>query len=181
MDPGPPQLTTAPQSDIRLRPLRAEDEAAFAAAHRELLADGFEFGFLYDGQPLAGYARMLDEHRRGIGLPEGWVECTFLVAVVAGELVGRAAIRHRLTEFLEHEAGHIGYAVRPAFRRRGYATEMLRQSLVIARSLGVDRVLVTCDDDNEASVTVIERCGGVLENVVTDTLAGVPKRRYWID
>jgi len=33
---------------------------------------------------------------------------------------------------------------------------------------------VTCDDDNVASVRVIEACGGVLEDV-----RGV-KRRYWV-
>ena len=39
----------------------------------------------------------------------------------------------------------------------------------------IDRVLVTCDDTNLASATVIERNGGVLEDI-----RGV-KRRYWID
>ena len=64
------------------------------------------------------------------------------------------------------QGGHIGYAVRPAHRRRGYATEILRQSLIIARAVGVDRVLVTCDDTNVGSSAVIEACGGVLDDVV---------------
>ena len=42
---------------------------------------------------------------------------------------------------------------------RGYATEILRQSLVIARANGVDRVLVYCDEDNAGSRAVIESCG----------------------
>ena len=37
---------------------------------------------------------------------------------------------------------------------------------MIARSYGVERVLVTCDDDNAASAAMIERCGGVLESIV---------------
>jgi predicted acetyltransferase len=40
-------------------------------------------------------------------------------------------------------------------------------------------VLVTCDEDNLASIAVIERCGGVLEDVRPDP-DGAPKRRYWI-
>jgi predicted acetyltransferase len=69
-----------------------------------------------------------------------------------------------------------------AGRRRGYATEILRQSLVIARSYGLDRVLLTCDHDNVGSAAVTEACGGVLERVVPSDEAddGVPFRRYWI-
>jgi predicted acetyltransferase len=37
-----------------------------------------------------------------------------------------------------------------------------------------------CDDDNVASVRVIERCGGILESVVTPEEGARPIRRYWI-
>ena len=68
-----------------------------------------------------------------------------------------------LNDWLRLEGGHIGYGVLPGHRRRGYATEILRQSLVVARAHGVDRVLVTCDDDNAGSAAVIEANGGVLD------------------
>jgi predicted acetyltransferase len=38
-----------------------------------------------------------------------------------------------------------------------------RQSLTVAWSIGLERVLATCDDDNVGSAKVIENCGGVLE------------------
>ncbi|MEQ6901623.1 GNAT family N-acetyltransferase [Nocardioides sp. YIM 152588] len=90
------------------------------------------------------------------------------------ELVGFLNTRHELNDFLLDQGGHIGYSVRPSRRREGHAGRALAGALEDARRLGLDRVLVTCDDDNEASARTIERNGGVLEDV-----RGI-KRRYWI-
>lgn len=166
-------------SSLRLRPLRIEDEAEALRAHEELAADGFEFLQALDGKrPWPEYAAWIAEWRCGQNLPTRFVPSALLVAEVDGVLVGRASIRFELNDWLAAYGGHIGYGVRPAHRRRGYATEILRQSLVVARAAGVDRVLVTCDDDNSASAATIERCGGVLESVVQD--GEVKKRRYWL-
>ena len=77
----------------------------------------------------------------------------------------------------EHRAG----VNLPAYRRRGYATEILRQSLIIARAAGVGRALVICDEGNAGSRAVIEACGGQLESVAEITPHQPRKRRYWID
>lgn len=107
------------------------------------------------------------------------VQSDFLLAEVDGEVVGRTSIRHVLNDWLAHQGGHIGYGVRPAFRRRGHATAILRRSLDRCAALGIAQALLTCADVNAASAAVIERCGGVLDDVVLDD-AGVPTRRYWV-
>jgi len=169
-----------PLDEPLLRALGPTDEAAALAAHEELAREGFDFLLGWTGQPWPAYLRILDQQRQGRELPPGFVPATFLVAVVGGDLVGRVSIRHDLNEELARVGGHIGYAVRPAFRRRGHATQILRRSLILAGDLGVRRALVTCDDGNLGSALTIERCGGRLESVVPNP-GGRPKRRYWIE
>jgi predicted acetyltransferase len=165
---------------LALRPLRLDDEAAFRAAHEAMAAEGFTFGLGWSPElAFDAYVAAMDHRRDGVDLPDRWVPSTFLVADVGGTIVGRTSIRHRLNDFLAHEGGHIGYGVLPPFRRRGYATEILRQSLAIAASVGIDRALVTCDDDNEASARTIERCGGAFESYITGE-SGKRMRRYWV-
>lgn len=164
---------------LRLRLPQIDDEADVVAAQEELGADDFMFAFRQPGQTFAEFVQLVNDHRRGRNLEPDWVESTWLLADVDGAVVGRSSIRFELNDLLRVEGGHIGYAVRPAHRRRGYATEILRQSLIVARAGGVGRALVTCDDDNVGSATVIEANGGVLEDIID--VDGVPLRRYWID
>ena len=171
---------TPPTPDaLILRPPTAADQPACLAAHSEF--DDFPFLLQWSPErPWALYLRLLDGLRTGSHIPEGLVRSDFLVAEVDGTLVGRVSIRYELTEALALRGGHIGYGVRPAFRRRGYATSILEQSVGLAHSGGVDRILVVCDDDNGASAAVIERCGGVLESVVAPDDGMAAFRRYWI-
>lgn len=167
-------------TEMVLRPLALEDDEHAVAAHVELVADGFSFlPFFEAGEPWAQYLSRSRHMSRGEGLADGIVPWTDLYGVVQGAVVARVSVRHRLTEALAQTGGHIGYGVRREYRRRGYATALLRAGLVIAHDLGIDRALVTCDDDNLGSATVAERCGGVLENVV-QVAGATAKRRYWV-
>src|SRR5262245_57716230 len=88
--------------------------------------------------------------------PVGRVPSSNRWIVEDGVVVGTIAIRHDLNASLLVEGGHIGYAVRPAARRRGVASAALGQALRLAARRGIDPVLVTCDDDNIASGRTIE-------------------------
>ena len=111
--------------------------------------------------------------------PEYSPSHTYFVVDEAGELLGAANLRHTLTEPLLHHGGHIGYGIRPSQRGNHYAPCMLALCLEKAKERGIDRVLVTCVEDNKASAATIEACGGVLENKVE--YEGELFRRYWID
>src|SRR4051812_24531991 len=138
--------------DLRLRPFEKADEEAARRAHAELEPEDFRFLFGHEaGQPFAEYVERLRRWSRGLDLPANLVPAALLVAVVDGALVGRVSVRFCPDGGVLARVGHVGYAVRPAFRRRGHAGEMLRQALVLARSHAVERVLVTCDGDNPAS------------------------------
>lgn len=105
---------------------------------------------------------------------------THLWAVAGDTFVGRISIRHELTDALRIEGGHIGYDTVPSFRGRGVATEMLRQALPVARALGLTEVLLTCDDTNTASIRVIEKNGGTLQEKRALDPNRPLKRYYWI-
>ena len=81
-----------------------------------------------------------------------------------GEFCGLIGLRWQAgtQELPPHCLGHIGYAVVPWKRRRGYATSALHQMLPEARVEGLSYVEVTTDPDNLASQRVIEANGGVL-------------------
>jgi predicted acetyltransferase len=164
--------------DVFLRPPNLDDEAEVMVAHQEMLSEHFTFATgLREDESWPEYLSRLDEYQYG---PNGqWVPSIFLVAEVCGKIVGRSSIRFELDALLTHEGGHIGYGVVPLERRKGYATQILIQSLDIARSAGIHRVLLTCIESNEGSSKVIQRCGGVFESVVVSS-DGSMVNRFWI-
>jgi predicted acetyltransferase len=170
-------------SHLTLRRPREDEEEEFLRAHRATSPEVPSFLHYHeDGMPFRRYLDLLAEQENGVNLPPNHVASTFLFAFVGNRIVGRASIRHALNEFLHRVGGHIGYVVVPEFRRRGYATEILRQSLQIARdTCGLNRILVTCYDDNIGSIRTIEKNGGVLENVLEAPDLDKPLRRYWIE
>ena len=87
---------------------------------------------------------------------------TFFAVDEQDEIVGIIDLRHTLNDFLK-DFGNSGYSVRPSQRKKGYATEMLRQVLDIARRAGLTELHLSVEKDNLPSVKTIIKNGGVYE------------------
>lgn len=127
------------------------------------------------------FVQKLLDIRVGKNLPEGYVPATTLWLVDGDRFIGRVSVRHELNQNLKKLGGHIGYWIRPSERGKGYGKQTMPLAVKEARRLGLRKVLLTCDEDNEASRKLIERAGGVFENKVSQESKDVPKLRYWID
>lgn len=130
-------------------------------------------------------ADWLDENARFMKretVPNGWVPATQFAYVRKSDrrIVGMIQVRHEFNDYLAKYAGHIGYSVRPDERRKGYAAAMLRGVLPYCRTLGLQRVMVTCLTDNEGSRRTILKNGGVYEYTVHEPDENVDLERYWI-
>jgi predicted acetyltransferase len=169
---------------LRLVELSLEMEAQFKRFLEELEQQGqaARWLFEYKDEPFDMYVEKLQDQKQGKQLPDGWVSCsTLFLAREDGKILGKSSLRHELNDFLKNIGGHIGYVIRPDERQKGYGSAILKLTLGKAKELGLERVLVTCDEDNIASAKIIERSGGVLEDTYQEDETAVLKRRYWIE
>lgn len=163
--------------------------ADLESAYRDMIAE-FKAGSAAD----RGYAvneiperfsdlvTRLSNMEKGVGLRPGFVpQTTFWLVRDGNRVLGEIRLRHRLTPELEQRGGHIGYAIRPSERNKGYCTRMLAMCLDEARKLGLKRVLLTCDPANVASSKVMIKNGAVKTLDGIDPETGGPSARYWIE
>lgn len=119
----------------------------------------------------------------GIHLPINYVKATTFWLIDKEKFIGEINIRHELNSSLMNYGGNIGYEIRQSECCKNYGTKMLSMALIYCKeTLNLNKVLITCDDDNIGSIKVIENNGGVLENKVKNSLSrgNVITRRYWI-
>lgn len=110
-----------------------------------------------------------------VGVKERWGVPSELFWFISEDFyLGSLVLRHQLTE--DEGGGHIGYHVVYPWQKQGHATQMLRQGLVKARELGIEKALLTVEPANTASIVVIERNGGIADGTNHEG-----EIRYWID
>ena len=133
-------------------------------------------------EEFAEFIKMLDNVENGIVDKKFSSSTSYFVINESGRLIGATSLRHYLTVDGFKTWGHIGYGVRPSERRKGYATEMLKMMLQEAKNKKINKVLLGAYTSNIGSCKVIEKCKGILENVVIDPNdAKETINRYWIN
>ena len=118
------------------------------------------------------------------GLPDGQPVSFHYWAVDGGRFIGEFQLRTEFPEKVMRDIGSIGYAVRVSEWGKGYGTAILRLGLDIARARGMERVLLTINDRNAASIRVCEKLGGRLGDVIdayNEAEGPHLLRRYWIE
>jgi len=99
------------------------------------------------------------------------------------EVVGMINIRPEALDhpYLKKYGGHIGYSVKPSRRKNGVASNMLKDALKLCKEkFGLQKVLITCKEDNEGSRKVIMNNGGVFEGKISYPPEDTMIERYWI-
>jgi len=143
------------------------------------------------GEDAAAFvARQVDREAKGppVKLPDGTLVPRlpgYVLWLWDGEFCGSIGLRWQpgTCELPPYVLGHIGYAVVPWKRRRGYASSGLAQMLGLARGEGLDYVYITTIPENVASQAVIAKNGGVFVErfLRTPHHGGAPGLRYRVD
>lgn len=151
---------------------------SYKEAYLEYETNNIDDYHFSDGDVLAKfdnykYERNLKENR--VGAHFYW-----LVDDERDYFIGEISIRHRLNDALERYGGHIGYGIRCCEWNKGYGTLLLKCALKKAFELGLDSVLITCDDDNIGSYRVMEKNGFKLRDKIENSINGkaILTRRY---
>jgi predicted acetyltransferase len=139
------------------------------------------FVLKYPTGDFPGFLARLEQCAQGSEIPSGFVaRMTFWLVDGNGQVLGVSNLRYSLTDSLRRDGGHVGFSVRPSARRQGFATIILRETLVKARERGITRALVTARRGNAGSVGAILKNGGVLDS--EELLPGHDDvlQRFWI-
>lgn len=104
----------------------------------------------------------LDEHSKGINLPEGWVPYTTYILYIDNIPVGYGRVRHSSCEYLETVvgAGNLGYGISKEYRGKGYGDILFKELLKKCKEHGYKEIKLFPLKTNESTVRIMLKNGG---------------------
>lgn len=167
---------------MEIRKLSLSDQSAFEAFQALLLAEqaaGNPFIKTKKVTDFPAFVAKLERQESETDHPD-WSTSTNYYAFMGHEIAGRIGCRWELQKGdLSSVGGHIGYVTSPQYRRQGVMKELLSFALDRYQERGIDKVLITALEANEASSQTILSCGGVLQDTIDLPDEGL-LARYWV-
>lgn len=94
----------------------------------------------------------------GMNLKQGFVPDTYYFLWDDHHIIGIFKIRHYLNDFLKHGPGHIGYAISPEYRGKGYGSKGLALAIEKCKEilpLNETEIYMSCRLYNKASLRIM--------------------------
>ena len=173
-----------------IRRIELTDEQAFRAFQALLLAEKEAGNSFVETRKVEDFQAFVEKsHRQETETDDpNWSTSTSYYAFEDGEILGKISCRWEIEKGdLLRVGGHIGYVTSPKHRRKGFITKLLAFALEKYNQRGIERVLITTNNNNLPSRKTIEKFGGQLENIITveedfpnPFMAGETICRYWV-
>lgn len=104
----------------------------------------------------------VDNHSKGINLPDGWIPYTTYILYINDIPVGYGRIRHSSSEYLETVvgAGNFGYGISKEYRGKGYGDILFKELLKKCKEYGYREIKLFPLKTNEATLKIMIKNGG---------------------
>lgn len=143
--------------------------------------DIHEMGNAYkNGETFEEMLQRLKDRRNGINIVSREVPATIYWMIVDNKVVGTIDLRHKLNKDYYERLGNVAYYVKKSSRNNGFATEALKQAIKIYQKHNIKKILITCFEDNIASINVIKKNNGKLECKFKDEMTNKTILKWWI-
>lgn len=140
-----------------------EPSRALTHSFQDALA---ERGTHLSNEDVSEYVAHSKDASLGLNLRSGEVVRTEYWLQEGEKYIGRIQIRKKPSGRFPDIASHVYYEVRPSEQGKGYGNLLLSFGILKARHLGMNELLIVCDESNTASRKIIERNGGILKKRV---------------
>ena len=104
----------------------------------------------------------VDNHSKGINLPDGWIPYTTYILYINDIPVGYGRIRHSSSEYLETVvgAGNFGYGISKEYRGKGYGDILFKELLKKCKEHGYNEIKLFPLKTNEVTIKIMIKNGG---------------------
>ena len=105
----------------------------------------------------------LENNKNKDKISNGYSTQTTYLVIDNNVIIGVLNARWEKVMTLMLFGGLIGYSIRPKYRGKGYANEMLKLGLEKFKEKNINEIPISCKDFNIASKKVIEKNNGIFE------------------